>query len=173
MEIRKTKKPVKATKKPSNHDHATQPRNHDTTVSRYHDTIIELVRKAVKELGKEAATHRFTMEEKKTIADIIYSYKNRGIRTSENEVTRIAVNFIINDYKENGENSILDKMIKGIEPIHQTPRYHGQPWCHATMVTSRCNLPLDFGVFYMFILLMLCFEDRIVSRRCRLRNPSY
>ena len=98
-------KPGKATKKPS---------NHDTTVSRYHATIIELVRKAVKELGKEAATHRFTINEKKALADLIYSYKNRGVRTSENEVTRIAVNFIINDYKENGENSVLDRTLKAL-----------------------------------------------------------
>ena len=109
----KSRKPVKATKKPSNRD-TTQPHNHTTTVSRYHATIIELVRKAVKELGKEAATHRFTIREKKELADIIYSYKNRSVRTSENEVTRIAVNFIINDYKENGENSILDRTLKAL-----------------------------------------------------------
>ena len=102
-----------ATKPPSTRD-TTTPRNRDTTVSRYHDTIIELVRKAVKELGKEAATHRFTLEEKKAIADIIYAYKNRGIRTSENEITRIAVNFLINDYRENGENSVLDRALKAL-----------------------------------------------------------
>ena len=98
---------------PSNHDTIT-PRNHDTTVSRYHDTITELIRKAVKEFGKEAATHRFTSDEKKAIADIVYSYKNRGIRTSENEIARIAVNFLINDYKINGENSVLDRALKAL-----------------------------------------------------------
>ena len=102
-----------ATKPPRNRD-TTIPRYHDTTVSRYHDTIIELVRKAVKELGKEAATHRFALEEKKAIADIIYAYKNRDIRTSENEITRIAVNFLINDYRENGENSVLDRALKAL-----------------------------------------------------------
>ena len=96
-----------------NHD-AMTPRNHVTTVSRYHDTIVQLVRKAVKKLGKEAATHRFTPEEKRAIADIIYSYKNRGTRTSENEIARIAVNFIINDYRENGENSVLDKALRAL-----------------------------------------------------------
>jgi hypothetical protein len=88
------------------------PRNHDTMVSRYHDTIIELVRKAVKELGKEAATHRFTEQEKKSLADIIYTYKNQGLRTSENEIARIAVNFIIEDYQQNGKESVLDKTLK-------------------------------------------------------------
>src|SRR5690606_37491655 len=62
------------------------PRHHDTTVSRYHDTMVETVRVAVKQFGKEAATHRFTPEEKKAIADIIYTYKMRGIGTSENQL---------------------------------------------------------------------------------------
>jgi hypothetical protein len=81
-------------------------------IPRYHDAIIEQIRRAVKEFGKEAATHRFTLEEKKAIADVIYSYKRRGIRTSENEIARIAVNFVIDDYRENGENSILGKVLE-------------------------------------------------------------
>ncbi len=93
---------------------ATASRNRDTVASRYHATTIEQVRKAVKELGKEAATHRFTIDEKKAIADLIYSYKGQGIRTSENEVTRIAVNFAINDYKQNGKNSILDRALRAL-----------------------------------------------------------
>ena len=101
------------TKKPSDED-TTLPLDHDTLVSRYHDTIIEFIRKAVKELGKEAATHRFTPEEKKALADIIYTYRNSGIKTSENEISRIAVNFIIQDYKENGKSSILDKVLRAL-----------------------------------------------------------
>ena len=103
----------KKRKKLSNRD-TTTPRHRATTVPRYHGTITETVRKAVKEFGKEAATHRFTMEEKKAIADIIYSYKRQSIRTSENEITRIAVNFIINDYRENGGNSVLEKVLKAL-----------------------------------------------------------
>ena len=92
----------------------TKPRDHDTTVSRYQEAIFPLVRKAVKELGKEAATHRFTLEEKRAIADIIYTYKNNGIKTSENEIARISVNFIIEDYRENGANSILHKILEAL-----------------------------------------------------------
>ena len=103
----------RATKQPTSRG-TTKPRNHETTVSWYHDTIIELVRKAVKEFGKEAATHRFTAAEKKAIADIIYAYKGHGTRTSENEITRIAVNFIIEDYRENGKNSVLDRALRAL-----------------------------------------------------------
>ena len=90
------------------------PQSHETTASRFHETVIELIRKAVKEFGKEAATHRFTTAEKKAIADAVYSYKNHGVRTSENEIARIAVNFIINDYRENGENSVLDRALRAL-----------------------------------------------------------
>jgi hypothetical protein len=98
-------------KEPSNHEPMT-PRAHDTMGSRAHDTTIKTIRKAVKQIGKEGATHRFTYEEKRDIADLIYTYKRQRIRTSENEITRIAINFVIQDRNENGENSILDRVLK-------------------------------------------------------------
>ena len=88
-----------------------QSSNHDPVVSRYQDTI-EIIRKAVKELGKEAATYRFTQEEKRMLADIVYAYRGRGIRTSENEITRIAINALVEDYRQNGENSTLAKVLE-------------------------------------------------------------
>ena len=104
---------AQATKQPRHHA-TTVSSNRDTTVAPFHDTSIEIVRKAVRELGKEAATHRFTPEEKKALLDIIYSYKGTGIKTSENEVARIAINFIIEDYRKNGETSILDRVLKAL-----------------------------------------------------------
>lgn len=122
IEPEKVEKPKpKKVEQPINRD-TTIPSNHDTMVSRYQDTTtpqvygvaIELIRKAVKEFGKEAATHRFTEAEKKEIADLLYTYKNRGIKTSENEIARIAVNFVVEDYKVNGENSVLHKLLKAL-----------------------------------------------------------
>jgi hypothetical protein len=108
-----------------NNPHGTAiPRHHDTMVPRNHDTMIplkndeidlfELVRKSVKQIGKEAATHRFTIEEKNELADIEYTYKRQGIKTSENELTRIAINYFIEDYRQNGEQSLLAKILKRI-----------------------------------------------------------
>ena len=122
QETEKATKPGKAKILKTVNRNTTIPSNHDTTVSRYQDTTtprihgvaIDLVRKAVKEYGKEAATHRFTEAEKKEIGDLIYTYKNRGIKTSENEITRVAVNFIVEDYKENGENSVLHKILEAL-----------------------------------------------------------
>ena len=36
-------------------------------------TTMETIRKAVKQFGKEAATHRFTIQEKNVLADIVYT----------------------------------------------------------------------------------------------------
>lgn len=88
------------------------PRYHDTTIPSYQDGMIETIRKAVKQLGKEAATYRFTQEEKKSLGDIVYSYKGRAIKTSENEITRISINFLVEDYRENGKNSILARVLE-------------------------------------------------------------
>src|SRR5574340_297493 len=96
---------------PRYHD-TMKPSNHDTTLSNQDERIEEKVRKAVKQIGKEAATHRFTLDEKNALADIEYSYKRQGIRTSENEITRIAMNYFVEDYRLNGENSLLAKILK-------------------------------------------------------------
>ena len=95
-------------------DDTMTPRYQDTMTPQIHGVPIEQIRKAVKEFGKEAATHRFTVAEKKEIADLIYTYKNRGIKTSENEIARVSVNFIVEDYKVNGENSVLHKILKAL-----------------------------------------------------------
>ena len=96
---------------PRHHD-TMQPRNHEITTPAEDETIEEKVRKAVKQMGKEAATHRFTLDEKNALADIEYRYKRQGIRTSENEITRIAMNYFVEDYKLHGENSLLAKILK-------------------------------------------------------------
>jgi len=96
---------------PSNHDTMT-PTNHDTVMPEQENSLEEAIRKAVKQVGKEAATYRFTEAEKEALADIEYSYKRQGIRTSGNEITRIGVNFLVEDYHRNGENSILAKILK-------------------------------------------------------------
>lgn len=100
---------------PRHHDTTVstmQPRNQDTTVPQAHSDILDVVRKAVRQIGKEAATHRFTLDEKSLLADIEYTYKRRSIRTSENEITRIAINYFIEDYRRHGESSLLAKVLQ-------------------------------------------------------------
>jgi hypothetical protein len=74
--------------------------------------MLEEVRKMVRQLGKEAATHRFAAEEKHAIADLVYTYHRQGYKTSENEITRIAVNWLLLDFEERGEQSVLARMLE-------------------------------------------------------------
>lgn len=76
------------------------------------DDHLDEIRKAVKQLGKELSTHRFTTEEKTALSDIVYTYSRQGIRTSENEITRIGVNWLLVDYQQNGVNSVLARMLE-------------------------------------------------------------
>jgi hypothetical protein len=87
------------------------PSNHDTMIPLNEAEMIEAVRKAVKQIGKEPATQRLTLEEKQALDDIEYSYKRQGIKTSGNEIIRIATNYIVRDYRQNGEQSILAKVL--------------------------------------------------------------
>ncbi|SRR5258705_9007750 len=90
----------------------TTPRYHDTVTPRHHDTIIETTRRAAKQVGKEATTHRFTLEEKKALRGIERDYEEKEIRTSENEITRIAINYIIADHRARQGESILARILK-------------------------------------------------------------
>lgn len=97
-------------------------RDHDTLIPRHRDTIpladedpiIEAIRLAVRQLGKEAATHRFTTAEKQAVAEIIFAYRAQNIRTSENEIARIAINFIVQDYSQKGTESVLHRSLKAL-----------------------------------------------------------
>jgi hypothetical protein len=115
MEQDTAKAPKPDTTIPRHHDTMVStmpPRNEDTTVAHAEDDILDVVRKAVRQIGKEAATHRFTLSEKNSLADIEYTYRRQGIRTSENEITRIAINYFIQEYRKHGDSSFLAKVLK-------------------------------------------------------------
>ena len=106
-----------AERRSNNHD-GMQSSNHATMPSIIqagnHDAIVELIRRSVKVVGKEPSTHRMTPEEKRELVDVVYAYKRRGVPTSENEIARIAINLLVADYKENGENSVLHKVLQAL-----------------------------------------------------------
>jgi hypothetical protein len=86
----------------------------DTMPPRNHDTSVELVRKAVKSVGKEAATYRLTKKEKQELLEIIYAYRSQGTKISENEIARIAINYLIIDYQTNPGKSILQEVMEAL-----------------------------------------------------------
>lgn len=93
------------------------PYNDSTTanvLASYHASVIENIRKSVKTVGKEVTFVRLTPEEKRALADIAYTYKRRGVKTSENEVARIGINFLLEDYRGSGEESLLARVIEAL-----------------------------------------------------------
>jgi hypothetical protein len=91
-----------------------QASNHASMQTGMQESLVELIRKAVKDVGKESATYRFTPEEKKALLELTFTYKVQGFKTSENELTRIAINFILEDHKQNGRNSVLEKVLQAL-----------------------------------------------------------
>lgn len=93
-------------------NHATmqpvkQPSNRPAKKRSNGDEMLESIRYAVKQVGKETTSYRLHETEKESLDDILYGLKKRGIRSSENEIMRIAINYIITDYADNGDTSVL------------------------------------------------------------------
>ena len=95
------------------------PIKRDTTIPRHHGittpSMVKGIRKAVRQIGKEAATHRFTQEEKNAIAQIVFSYGQQGFKTCENEITRIGINWLLEDYQANRKGSMLHKVLAALQ----------------------------------------------------------
>jgi len=90
---------------------AKQASHQVTTVSHTHDTVISAITESILHVGKEAATYRLTLNEKRKLAEIIYTLKMKNMRVTENEIIRIALNFLLCDYSMNKTNSILKRVI--------------------------------------------------------------
>jgi hypothetical protein len=90
----------------------TRPRTQVTTAASGDDDMLEDIRKAVKQIGEKAATYRFTAAEKEALADIVYAWKKKGFTTSENEISRIAINYIMLDYHKNKQASIIAQVLE-------------------------------------------------------------
>ena len=86
----------------------------DSMLASYQTQVIADIRKIVKVPGREVSFVRLTLQEKGELADIVYSYKRQGKKTSENEIHRIAINFILHDYKASGKNSLLVRVIEAL-----------------------------------------------------------
>ena len=102
------------TKKPAAKQARISDSKQASKLARPSDDLVETIRKAVKVPGREVSFVRLTPTEKGQLADIIYTYKRQGKKTSENEINRIAINYIIEDYQAHGEQSILAKVIESL-----------------------------------------------------------
>lgn len=75
---------------------------------------IEAIRKVVKTQGREVSFIRLTPEEKAQVSDIVYTYKRQGQKTTENQINRIAINYLLHDYHERGEQSVLARVLASL-----------------------------------------------------------
>ena len=98
----------------SQHGTSKHASKHASMLANYPATLIETIRKTVKQIGKETTFLRLTSEEKQQLREIDYTYKRQGIRTSENEISRIGLNFLLENYKAHGEASILARVLAAL-----------------------------------------------------------
>lgn len=88
----------------------------DTVIPRYRDTTLDFIQARVTEFGKEAATYRFTTTEKQALNKLIYAYRGRGVRMTENELLRIALNALLHDHQQRGDQSLLAAVLRRLRP---------------------------------------------------------
>lgn len=100
--------------KPARTTSSKNDRYYDSNLSSDQIAMFAQIRKAVRARGTEQSIHRLSPQEKRDLKDIVYAYDTQGIRTSEVELTRIALNFLIADHKEHGRGSILAKVLSSL-----------------------------------------------------------
>lgn len=101
-------------KKASRKKEAKPERKRSINQASYHASLIESIRRVVKDPGDKTSFVRLSPEEKNQLVDIVYSYKRQGVKTSENEVVRIAIGYLLEDYHANGKESILVQVIEAL-----------------------------------------------------------
>jgi hypothetical protein len=79
------------------------------------DTLVAIIRRAVRGNGREGATLRLTQAEKQQLKDLVYTYSRRGKRTSETELIRIGLNAMLEDYRANGERSLVARVLIALD----------------------------------------------------------
>ena len=86
----------------------------DSELASYQASTIERIRKIVKDGGREVTFTRLSHEEKQQMKDLIYTYGRLGIKTTENDIVRIALNYILEDYQASGKASILERVLEAL-----------------------------------------------------------
>jgi hypothetical protein len=96
-------------------EHASK---HASMQANHQDDIVETIRKTVKQVGAKTLFIRLTPEEKHELASVVFTfnemYRGEGRKTSENEIGRIALNFLIEDYRAKGKESVLARVLAAL-----------------------------------------------------------
>jgi hypothetical protein len=110
--------PVENIYDPVNSDASSHANTSASVLANIQNDIVETIRKTVKQVGKDTLFVRLTADEKHQVASVVYAlnemYRGEGRKTSENEIGRIGLNFLLEDYKVNGEQSILARVLAAL-----------------------------------------------------------
>jgi hypothetical protein len=88
---------------------------HAIMTPRNHDSMIASIARSVREVGKEVSTYRLTVQEKETLAEIIYHFRREKCRLSENEIARIAINLLIEDFETDKKSCMLSRIAEAMK----------------------------------------------------------
>lgn len=86
----------------------------DSVLASYQATIIPTIRKVVKTPGREVSFVRLSPEEKGELAEIIHTFRRQGRKTTENEINRIAINYLLEDFRRQQEGSLLARTLAAL-----------------------------------------------------------
>ncbi len=79
---------------------------------------VETIRKSVKRVGREEFYIRMTAEEKSQVAKVVFTFNEldtgEGKKVSANDIGRIALHFLLADYQENGQQSMLVRVLEAL-----------------------------------------------------------
>lgn len=111
-ELEPNEAPVQAVENPSLPEARTLAGEQASMLASNQDSVLAKVRETIRGIGKEVSYTRLTQDEKRRIMEVIYSFRSSsGIKTSENELMRIAINFLLEDYHLRKEESLLYKIL--------------------------------------------------------------
>lgn len=86
-------------------------------ISRYQDISkddpLESIRKIVKDIGHATSPLRITPNESDVLEDTVHNIKkDYKLKTDKNQVVRIALNYLLDDYERNASTSILVEVLE-------------------------------------------------------------
>lgn len=101
-----------------------KPKLKDTKISKetsgYQDintpSVIEDIRRVIKDVGHATSPLRLTETESDVLEDMVHTIKKKHkLKTDKNQAVRISLNYILDDFEQNGKNSII---VQVLERLH-------------------------------------------------------
>jgi len=103
--------PPTDSKPPKSRKAAPRPQSAPSATPTTRSDPLDEMQQSLKTIGKEIYYVRVTPDEKARIEDVLHALKRRGLRTSANELGRIALNQLLADYEAQGEKSVLVRIL--------------------------------------------------------------